>query len=97
VSKDLSTAYKKYANGFNRPSLLLNLEARMMFDGAAPIAADEIIENTTPQSPESLPEPIAADTATEATAESSEAQLEESTSADESRLLKKNMRQLLTL
>ena len=83
VSKDLSTAYKKYANGFNRPSLLLNLEARMMFDGAAPIAADEIIENTTPQSPESLPEPIAADTTTEATAESSEAQLEESTSADD--------------
>ena len=50
VSKDLSTAYKKYANGFNRPSLLLNLEQRMMFDGAAPIVADEIIDNTTEQS-----------------------------------------------
>ena len=59
VSKDLSTAYKKYANGFNRPSLLLNLEQRMMFDGAAPIVADEIIDNTTEQSPESLPEPTA--------------------------------------
>jgi len=57
LSKAISSSYKKYANGFDRPSLLLNLEARMMFDGAAPAVADEIIENANDQSPESLPAP----------------------------------------
>ena len=59
LSKAISKIYKKYANGFDRPSLLLNLEARMMFDGAAPAVADEIIENVNDQSPESLPAPSA--------------------------------------
>jgi len=58
VSKAVEKSYKKYANGFQRPSVLLSLEPRMMFDGAAPAVLDDIIEssNAGPSS-ESLPNP----------------------------------------
>ena len=57
VSKALDKAYKKFANGFQRPSVLLNLEPRMMFDGAAPAVVDDIIDTTEGSTAESLPNP----------------------------------------
>ena len=81
VSEGISNAYKKYANGFNRPSLLLNLEARMMFDGAAPAVADEILENANNQSPEALPAPTGE--SQEASQESSQETTESSTEASD--------------
>jgi len=59
VSKAVEKSYKKYANGFQRPSVLLNLEPRMMFDGAAPAVVDDIIEtaNNASSNAESLPNP----------------------------------------
>ena len=57
VSKALDKAYKKFANGFQRPSILLSLEPRMMFDGAAPAVVDDIIDTTEGSSAESLPNP----------------------------------------
>ncbi len=69
--------HKKYANGFERPSVLLNLEARMMFDGAAPAAADEILDNANSQSPESLPNPVV-----EASADQSDASPDTDTNTD---------------
>ncbi|MGH1429266.1 MAG: DUF4347 domain-containing protein, partial [Arenicella sp.] len=66
LNKAVSKLYRKYANGFERPSVLLNLEPRMMFDGAAPAAIDEIVESASEKSPESLPAPAAADDAVSA-------------------------------
>jgi len=58
VSKAVSKTYKKYANGFQRPSMLLSLEPRMMFDGAAPAVIDDITDSTeSGSSAESLPAP----------------------------------------
>jgi len=59
VSKAVEKSYKKYANGFQRPSVLLNLEPRMMFDGAAPAVVDDIIDTTESSTTESLPNPEA--------------------------------------
>lgn len=59
VSKAVEKSYKKYANGFQRPSVLLNLEPRMMFDGAAPAVVDDIIDTTESSTDESLPNPEA--------------------------------------
>lgn len=57
VSKAVQKSYKRYANGFQRPSVLLSLEPRMMFDGAAPTIMDELIDAGSTSSPESLPNP----------------------------------------
>jgi len=57
VSKAVEKSYKKYANGFQRPSVLLNLEPRMMFDGAAPAVVDDILESTGSANNEALPNP----------------------------------------
>jgi len=57
VSKAVEKSYKKYANGFQRPSILLDLEPRMMFDGAAPAVIDDIIDTDKESSAESLPNP----------------------------------------
>ena len=57
VSKAVEKSYKKYANGFQRPSILLDLEPRMMFDGAAPAVVDDIIDTDKESSTESLPDP----------------------------------------
>ena len=58
VSKAVNKSYKKYANGFQRPSVLLSLEPRMMFDGAAPAVVDDIIDIPNSNSnAESLPNP----------------------------------------
>jgi len=57
VSKAAEKTYKKYANGFQRPSILLDLEPRMMFDGAAPVVVDDIIDTDKESSAESLPNP----------------------------------------
>jgi len=62
-------AHKKYANGFDRPSVLLNLEPRMMFDGAAPLEADELLGDSSSSVPESLPEPIDVETQSQAVTE----------------------------
>ena len=57
VAKGISKSYKKYAHGFERPSILLNLEPRMMFDGAAPVSVDDAFEVASQPLAESLPEP----------------------------------------
>jgi len=61
VKTKLATAVgdtqKKYANGFDRPSVLLDLEPRMMFDGAAPLEADQLLGESDASAPEALPAP----------------------------------------
>ena len=59
VSKAVEKSYKKYANGFQRPSVLLDLEPRMMFDGAAPAVVDDIVDAAAASAAESLPNPSA--------------------------------------
>ena len=54
LTNELNQSYKRYAHGFDRPSLLLNLEARVMYDGAAATAIDEVVADTESQSPENL-------------------------------------------
>ena len=75
VSKAVKKSYKRYANGFQRPSVLLSLEPRMMFDGAAPAVVDDIIESTT-NSSESLSNP-------NPNTESPTSELSENTDADQ--------------
>jgi len=57
LTQAVDKVYKKYANGFERPSLLLDLEPRMMFDGAAPAVVDDMLDDSKEPLPESLPEP----------------------------------------
>jgi len=45
LSIALNKQHTKFANGFDRPSLLLNLEPRMMFDGAALAEASDIADS----------------------------------------------------
>jgi len=59
VSKAVEKSYKKYANGFQRPSVLLDLEPRMMFDGAAPAVVDDVVDAAAASAAESLPNPNA--------------------------------------
>ena len=86
VTKAVEKSYKKYANGFQRPSILLSLEPRMMFDGAAPTIVDEIIDASSDSSPESLPNP-STDSDAQSPAEGSPSDTETQETADAASLL----------
>ncbi|NND72255.1 MAG: DUF4347 domain-containing protein, partial [Rhodothermales bacterium] len=65
LAQEIKRIYKRYRQGFYRPNLLLCLEKRQMFDGAAgAIAADDMLDDASAGSEEQLPTP-AADPTTE--------------------------------
>jgi len=58
VDKYIKRAYRKYVSSFDRPSVLLDLEKRMMFDGAAAFIVEEIFDDLSGSNNESLPNPV---------------------------------------
>ena len=63
LAGDIKSIYKRYRHGFYRPNLLLTLEKRQMFDGAAgAIVADDLIDPEIAGTEEKLPTPDAAPT-----------------------------------
>ncbi|MGI9319562.1 MAG: DUF4347 domain-containing protein, partial [bacterium] len=63
LAEDINGIYKRYRHGFYRPNLLLTLEKRQMFDGAAgAIVADDLIDPDIAGTEERLPTPDAAPT-----------------------------------
>ncbi|MGI9316097.1 MAG: hypothetical protein ACR2QW_02095, partial [bacterium] len=58
LAANVRDLYKRYRRGFYRPNLLLTLEKRQMFDGAAgAILADDLIDEGATGAEESLPVP----------------------------------------
>ena len=78
VNKEVKSLFKRFRQGFYRPNLLLTLEKRQMFDGAAgAILGDEVLDPDSLGSSESLPTPT-----TEASAATSTSAAGQSTSTD---------------
>jgi len=69
LDSNIKGIYKRFRNGFYRPNLLLTLEKRQMFDGAAgALLADDLVDEGANGTEESLPTPV--ETPTPATSQS---------------------------